>query len=233
MEASTPAGLGMFNQRAFCILLFASAIAATCSRHILRQVVIHATMARENLALRQQLANLRRTSGRPRPRRSDRAFWLALFRLWSCWADVRVIVKPDTVVRWHRTGFRLFWRWKSRLRTSSQNDGTGRNQGVRLAGLRCHKGEDTPRPVILLASRRRSHPPSQQFRPCPVRTQQSGGRSPLCCCAGNATKCKNNYDSKQQSPPTSAIARRIAVLNGARAAGCMIGRSGRGSRSAA
>lgn len=69
--------------------------------------------------------------------------------------------------------------------------------------------------------------------PCPVRTQQSGGRSPLGCCASHATKCKNNYDSKQQSPPTFAIARRLAVLNGARAAGCMIGRSGRGSRSAA
>ena len=62
-----------------------------------------AELALENLALRQQLANLRRTSGRPRLRRIDRAFWLALSRLWSRWADVLVIVKPDTVVRWHRT----------------------------------------------------------------------------------------------------------------------------------
>ena len=68
----------------------------------------------ENLALRQQLANLRRTSGRPRLRDSDRAFLLVLSRLWSRWADVLVVVKPDTVVRWHRAGFRLFWRWKSR-----------------------------------------------------------------------------------------------------------------------
>jgi putative transposase len=68
----------------------------------------------ENLALRQQLANLRRTSGRPRLRNSDRAFWLVLSRFWSRWADVLVVVKPDTVVRWHRAGFRLFWRWKSR-----------------------------------------------------------------------------------------------------------------------
>jgi transposase InsO family protein len=76
-----------------------------------------AELALENLALRQQLANLRHTSGRPRIRMADRAFWLVLSRLWSRWADVLVIVKPDTVVRWHRTGFRLFWRWKSRPRT--------------------------------------------------------------------------------------------------------------------
>jgi transposase InsO family protein len=60
------------------------------------------------------LANLRRTSSRPRLRNSDRAFWLVLSRLWSRWADVLVVVKPDTVLRWHRTGFRLFWRLKSR-----------------------------------------------------------------------------------------------------------------------
>ena len=76
----------------------------------------------ENLALRQQLANLRRTSGRPRMRMADRAFWLVLSRLWSRWADVLVIVKPDTVARWHRAGFRLFWRWKSHRRTPAQNE---------------------------------------------------------------------------------------------------------------
>jgi putative transposase len=76
-----------------------------------------AELALENLALRQQLANLRNTSGRPRIRLTDRAFWLVLSRLWSRWAGVLVIVKPDTVVRWHRAGVRLFWRWKSRSRS--------------------------------------------------------------------------------------------------------------------
>src|SRR5450631_106735 len=75
----------------------------------------------ENLALRQQLANLRRTSGRSRLRNSDRAFWVVLSRLWSRWAAVLVVVKPDTVVRWHRAGFRLFWRWRSRA--GSPSDG--------------------------------------------------------------------------------------------------------------
>ena len=77
-----------------------------------------ADLALENLALRQQLANFKRTSGRPRLRKSDRAFWLVLSRLWSRWVSVLVIVKPDTVARWHRAGFRLFWRWKSRPRTA-------------------------------------------------------------------------------------------------------------------
>jgi putative transposase len=70
----------------------------------------------ENLALRQQLSVLRRDSKRPRLRHLDRAFWLLLSRIWSGFADVLVIVKPDTIVRWHRRGFRLFWRWKSRPR---------------------------------------------------------------------------------------------------------------------
>jgi len=76
----------------------------------------------ENLALRQQLANFQRTSGRPRLRKGDRAFWLVLSRIWSRWADALVVVKPDTVARWHRAGFRWFWGWKSRARGSAQGD---------------------------------------------------------------------------------------------------------------
>jgi len=53
---------------------------------------------------------------------ADRAFWLGLSQFWSRWSDAIVIVKPDTVVRWHRTGFRLFWRWKSRARTPAKDD---------------------------------------------------------------------------------------------------------------
>jgi putative transposase len=59
-----------------------------------------ADLALENLALRQQLTNLRRTSPRrPRLSKSDRAFWLVLSHLWSRWVDVLVIVKLDTVLR--------------------------------------------------------------------------------------------------------------------------------------
>ena len=67
----------------------------------------------ENLALRHQLAVLQRTAPRPRLRPSDRVFWVLLARLWSGWAEAVAIVQPETVIRWHRAGFRLFWTRKS------------------------------------------------------------------------------------------------------------------------
>jgi hypothetical protein len=47
-------------------------------------------------------------------RYSDRLFWVTLRRLWPNWRKPILIVKPDTVVRWHRKGFRLYWRFRSR-----------------------------------------------------------------------------------------------------------------------
>jgi len=75
-----------------------------------------AELLAENLALRQQLAVLRRTAKKPRLGWTDRCFWVLLSRLWQRWADVLVLVKPDTVVAWHRAGFRIYWRWRSRSR---------------------------------------------------------------------------------------------------------------------
>jgi putative transposase len=72
--------------------------------------------ALEILALRQQVAVLKRKRPRPRLSPLDRLFWTALRTTWSRWRDVLVIVKPETVVGWHRAGFRLYWRWKSRRR---------------------------------------------------------------------------------------------------------------------
>ena len=74
------------------------------------------TVAAENLALRQQLAALQRKSTRPQLSARDRLFWVLLARWFRDWRSWLVIVQPDTVVRWHRQGFRLFWRWKSRGR---------------------------------------------------------------------------------------------------------------------
>ncbi len=71
-------------------------------------------LAAENLALRQQLAVLRQSVKRPKLRRRDRIFWVWLSRLWKGWRSCLMIVRPDTVVRWHRQGFKLYWRWKSR-----------------------------------------------------------------------------------------------------------------------
>ena len=66
--------------------------------------------ALEVLALRQQVAVLKRQRPRPMLTRLDRFFWTTLRRLWPRWSDVLLIVKPETVVRWHRAGFRLYWR---------------------------------------------------------------------------------------------------------------------------
>jgi hypothetical protein len=60
----------------------------------------------ENLALRQQLAVVSRTVKRPRLRQRDRIFWDWISKLWRGWRSVLVVVQPDTVVRWHRRGFR-------------------------------------------------------------------------------------------------------------------------------
>jgi putative transposase len=70
----------------------------------------------ELVALRQQLNVLKRKNPRPRLDWWDRLFWVALRRLWSRWAEVLVVVKPGTVVSWHRAGFRLYWRFLSRRR---------------------------------------------------------------------------------------------------------------------
>jgi putative transposase len=71
-------------------------------------------LALENLALRQQLAILKRTEKRPAISTKDRLFWVWLSRIWSEWRAHLLIVKPDTVIGWHRKGFRLFWTRLSR-----------------------------------------------------------------------------------------------------------------------
>src|SRR5712664_1494489 len=68
----------------------------------------------ENLALRQQLALLRRRAKRPRFGQLDRLFWMWLSQRWARWREALHVVQPQTVIRWHRQGFRAFWNRKSR-----------------------------------------------------------------------------------------------------------------------
>jgi len=89
------------------ILVLRLAVAALRSR---RNLLL------ENLALRHQLLVLNRSSKRARLTPLDRALWAWLSRVWGAWRTSLQMVQPDTVVRWHRAGFRLFWRWKSRPR---------------------------------------------------------------------------------------------------------------------
>ena len=79
-----------------------------------------AALHTEILALRQQVAVLKRERPRPSLRMTDRVFWVVLSRLWPGWCEALVIVKPETVIGWHRMGFRLFWTWKSRRRKSGR-----------------------------------------------------------------------------------------------------------------
>ena len=68
----------------------------------------------EIVALRQQLMVLKGRTKRVQVRRSDRSFWVLLRRVWPRWSNPLLIVKPDTVVRWRRKGFHLYWRFRSR-----------------------------------------------------------------------------------------------------------------------
>ena len=68
----------------------------------------------ENLAVRQQLALLKPSVKRPQVSPADRLFWVLFSRYVEGWRSMLHALHPDTVVRWHRQGFRFYWRWKSR-----------------------------------------------------------------------------------------------------------------------
>jgi len=85
-------------------ILFRTFISALRSR---RALVL------ENLALRHQLDVLRRIAKRPRLANRDRTLWVIFSRVWTEWRKPLTFVQPETIIRWHRRGFRLYWRWKS------------------------------------------------------------------------------------------------------------------------
>src|ERR671923_124523 len=75
----------------------------------------HEALAAENLLLRHQLAVLTRpTRRRPRLRARDKLFWVVVRALRRDWRRHLVLVRPESVIRWHRRAWRLCWRWRSR-----------------------------------------------------------------------------------------------------------------------
>jgi len=94
--------------------------------------------ALEILALRQQVAVLKRKRPRPPLTALDRLFWTALRKVWTRWTEALVIVKPETVVGWHRAGFRCYRRWRSRPRSGRQKIGDD------IRGLIRHLAEENP-----------------------------------------------------------------------------------------
>ena len=136
-------------------------------------------LALENLALRQQLAILQRQTKRPKLTQMDRAFWVALSRVWADWRDTVVIVQPETVVGWHRKGFKLYWTWKSRRphrigrprvdrevrrlirQMANENVGWG---APRIHGELLKLGFDVSQATVSRYMPRRRKPPSQTWK---------------------------------------------------------------------
>jgi putative transposase len=155
-------------------LLLAALQTLICARRSQRE------LARENLALRQQLAMLRGQGARPTLRPADRLFWAGLARLWTKWRDVLIVVRPETVIRWHRLGFKLFWRWKSRSgRRRSERKSTSaevraliRKMAIanplwgapRVHGERLKLGIDISERTVSRLMPRERKPPSQTWR---------------------------------------------------------------------
>jgi putative transposase len=93
---------------------------------LVRLMRVRRSLLLENLALRQQLAVLKRQHPKPRIRLFDKLFWVAVRRVWSGWKQSLIVVTPETVVRWHRASFRLYGRLISRAMTQ-----VGRRQAAR------------------------------------------------------------------------------------------------------
>jgi putative transposase len=137
-----------------------------------------AALQLEVLALQHQLQVLQRS----RPRRlrlakTDRWFWVVLSRLWTGWRSALVIVKPETVIAWHRRGLRLWWAWKSRrrlgrptgpadirtlIRTMAQAN--PRWGAPRIHGELLKLGLDVCQATVAKYMGRRRQPPSQTWR---------------------------------------------------------------------
>ena len=132
----------------------------------------------ENLALRQQLGVLKRSVRRSKLTVADRLFWACLSRYWADWRTALVIVKPETVIAWHRRGFRLFWTWRARhgrpgrppvsaevrqliRRLSRENSLWG---APRIHGELLKLGIDIGETTVGKYMVRRRRPPSQTWR---------------------------------------------------------------------
>jgi putative transposase len=151
---------------------------STLLRTLIATLACHRMLVLENLALRNQIAVLQRSVKRPRLKNRDRLFWVLLSRIWQNWAGSLAVVKPETVIRWHRKGFRLFWTWKSRRtrkgrpavgleirqlirKISRANPGWG---APRIHGELQKLGITISQPAVSKYMVRHRKPPSQSWR---------------------------------------------------------------------
>ena len=130
------------------------------------------------MVLRQQINVLRRTAPkRPRFSSIDRLIFVGLYRLFPNVRDALAILKPDTVIRWHRAGFRAYWRWKSgprggRPKVSPEMRGLIRDMSLanplwgapRIHGELLKLGIDIGQTSVAKYMARRRRPPTQGWR---------------------------------------------------------------------
>jgi hypothetical protein len=135
-------------------------------------------LALENLALRQQLAILKRNRPNPSLQGRDRIFWACLSSIWQKWRESLIVVKPETVVRWHRKGFALYWTHLSKHHGSGR-PGTGKeirdrvrkmaNANATWGSPRIHGellklGIKISEPTVARLMPKKRNPPSQTWR---------------------------------------------------------------------
>jgi transposase InsO family protein len=138
----------------------------------------HRRLALENLALRQQLAMLKSSVKRPRASALDRLFWVLFAKYVNRWRAMLHTLHPDTVVRWHREGFRRYWRWKSQRRRVGRppinreirsliHDMQSANVGwgaPRIHGELLKLGIEISQATVSKYMARHRNPPSQTWR---------------------------------------------------------------------
>lgn len=135
-------------------------------------------LALEILALRHQLAVYKRHNPRPKIRSTDRLFWVWLSQLWSGWRQSLLIVKPETVIGWHRNGFRFFWTKISQRKRAGRSavspqvralikqmaEANPRWSAPRIHGELLKLGFDISERTVSRLMPKRSKPPSQSWR---------------------------------------------------------------------
>jgi putative transposase len=138
----------------------------------------HRELVLENLALRQQLMAMKRATRRPHLHPRDRLFWLGLRRIWRNWRTAVVLVRPDTVVGWHRNWLRRRWTRRSVPRANGRPPVTRDIRGLvrkmatanplwgppRIHGELRTLGVDVSERTVSRLLERPARPPSQTWR---------------------------------------------------------------------
>ena len=161
-----------------------------------------AKLAAENLILRQQINVLRRrTPKRPYLKNTDRFLFVWIYRWFPSVLEAVAIVRPETVVRWHRAGFRAYWRWRSRNRVGrpkvsaelrtliGEMSGANALWGApRVHGELLKLGFEVAQSTVARYMCRRSRPPSQSCGRFSAITSTASRRSTFLCCRRSRSK---------------------------------------------